>query len=56
VRLVLSLAVRELCDVINTGVELVDLKSDVRKGKILGGPCFALESKKVPDAQCHKGS
>ena len=34
-----------------TGSECVD----ARKSKILGGPCFALESKNLPDAQCHKG-
>jgi hypothetical protein len=48
-------AVHELRDPFNTGAELVDLKSDARKSKILGGPCFALASKNLPDAQCHKG-
>jgi hypothetical protein len=32
------------------------LKSMRANSKILGGPYFALESKKVPDAQCHKES
>jgi hypothetical protein len=45
--LVLSRAVHELCDLINTGAELVDLKSDARKSKIFGGPYFALETKQA---------
>jgi hypothetical protein len=53
----LSCTVRELCDLINTGAELVDLKSE-RREKVKSLVVLTLRSRPsdVPDSECHRSN